>query len=208
MPSILDTPFRFNDLSDDQLSPRIETKLQTTQEENQKEMLIPDEYRVVSQSGKDITIGSNACTGDRLKHLVIRDCISTRFIFLIPFASVQISESSDCRLDFMVVKGPVSVTSCNKLRIFGFCSQLRLTDCLSIVTHIQTASSTALVNCSEVEIYPPPQVEPGSSKEACLGQIGMNREVYLKSTKWKSVSDFDSLTGSRGNFVIHEFTGD
>jgi hypothetical protein len=104
----------------------------------------------------------------------------------------------------LAVKGPVSVISCKQLTIFGFCSQLRLTDCLSIEVNVQTASSSALVNCSEVDVFPPPMVEPASSQESLLTLIGVNRDDYSKSTKWKSVADFDSLTGSLGNFTLHE----
>jgi hypothetical protein len=68
----------------------------------------------------------------------------------------------------------------------------------------QTASSTALVNSKDIRVFPPPDVDNLGKIHDRLKIVGMHEEAYLKSIKWKSVVDFDSLGNNAGSFTIHE----
>ena len=202
--SLLDTPFRFIHLPKEELTIPNVSSLQESSEIEASELRNETEHCIIHQCDLEVTIRNEISSTNRLKHLVVRHCAGITVYTETPFASAQLAAIENSTIHFSVVKGSVSLTSCKNVCIVGFCSQLRLTDCINVEIRAQTASSTALVNSKDIRVFPPPDVDNLSKIHHWLKILGMHEEAYLKSLKWKSVVDFDSLGNNAGSFTIHE----
>jgi hypothetical protein len=106
-----------------------------------------------------------------------------------------------CSIFIHGVRGSVHVSNSSGTSIKGYCSQLRITDCDDIEVHVQTFSSTALVNSRNIRVGAPLDISSGSSHgNPNLDSIGFNKQEFLLSSRWKNVKDFDCPTGNSPNW--------
>ena len=202
--SVLDSPFHFDPLPTEELSLPDLPHLSDSGVGEFSSLNDANEHRVTNLCDSSIRIPDDIQADDRLKHLLIRDCSRTNIESGRPFESAQIICVEDSNIHFCAVRGSLSLTACRNVTIEGYCSQLRLTDCTAVNIRVQTASSTALVNSSDVRVFRPVEVLPESQLYEQLRKLNMHTQDYMKSEKWRTVVDFGSLGDKPRSFSIHE----
>ena len=202
--SVLDTPFHFDPLPTGELSLPDLPRLSDSGVCGLSSLNDANEHRVTNLCDSSIMIPVDIEADGRLKHLVIRDCLRTHIESRCPFESAQIICVEDSTIQFCAVRGSVSLTACRNVTIEGYCSQLRLTDCTAVKICVQTASSTALVNSSDISVFRPSEVLPESQLYEQLRKLNMHTQDYMHSEKWRTVVDFGSLGDKPRSFSIHE----
>jgi hypothetical protein len=100
----------------------------------------------------------------------------------------------------MGVKGSIHVNGCESLHIEGFCSQLRISECRQLTLHVQTNSSTAIVDSTGIAIGQPPDEGDDERLLPVLRAIGLASESYIHSRKWMNVKDFNWLGDNSKNW--------
>lgn len=200
--SVFEKPFRFNRLPTECLTLASNAVLGRDIQNSDVLKSRADDLRVEDETDKNIILENTSPRDNRFKPFFMRDCKSVIVCSSVCVGSAQVVNCSGGSIDGLVSKGSVSLTSCNDMKISGWCSQLRLTDCKNIQISFQTASSTALVNCRDICVLPPPVVQPESVADDLLRQAGLNTAAYLDSCKWMDIADFDSLPGTAKNFTL------
>jgi hypothetical protein len=135
-----------------------------------------------------------------LRSFTFRDCINCIIICDIPLSGLHLYNVIGSRLVVMGVKGSIHVNGCESLHIEGFCSQLRISECRQLTLHVQTNSSTAIVDSTGIAIGQPPDEGDDERLLPVLRAIGLASESYIHSRKWMNVKDFNWLGDNSKNW--------
>ena len=139
---------------------------------------------------------------DILGAYTVRSCRDIELIVDVAVGALYLYDLVDCRIAFYAVQSSVNVADCRSISLSGFTSQMRITESETVRVNVQTNSATALVNCSEVSVGKPP--EPDSHYRLALSRVPQFTEEYIRSDKWMTVNDFNSLNNSKSNWKFIE----
>lgn len=175
---------------------------------------LPNETRVSTESSPVMNICNLRSTHiylrDHLKGkglefndteaLVIRDCVGCEIMVDLPVGTVHIVNVQHCQVTLCAVKSSVHVRNTTTSTIIGFCGQLRVTDSGNLLLCVQTGSSTALANCTQIRVQSPPDISTNDAFTDCLARLDLLNDTFLFSERWKNVRDFDCLFGASENW--------
>lgn len=130
----------------------------------------------------------------------VRNCSRSVIVVDIPVAGLYFYDLQGCDIMFSCVRGSVNIGQSQACSVEGFCGQLRLTDCEDTRINVQVKSRTALVNCRNMTVGPPPEVD--ANTRVCMKSLDMDDIEYITSYRWRDVDDFDLVGDRKRNWVL------
>lgn len=130
----------------------------------------------------------------------VRNCSRSSIVVDIPVAGLYLYDLQSCQIVFSCVRGSVNIGQSQACSVEGFCGQLRLTDCEDTRINVQVKSRTALVNCRNMTVGPPAEVDANTRE--CMKSLDMDDIKYITSDRWQDVDDFDLVGDRKRNWVL------